>query len=148
MSRIKAIPFKKDHIDLIDMRTREKENMEKFPDTRQRLAYLESAHCAETIMYKGVVLGVIGFVQVLPKVYEVFLFPSVYLYENRIAFARLMKYYKEEAIVHYDWHRLQMVTPNDELHIRWASFLGFEKEGILRKFDYNGEDHIMWSVVR
>lgn len=148
MSKIKAVPFKKEHIGLIDIRDLEKETLEYFGASEQRLAYLEATHCAETILYKGIVLGVVGFIEITSKVFELFLFPSKYLYENRIAFARLMRYYKEEAITHYNWHRLQIITPDDELHKRWASFLGFEKEGVLRKYDYKGRDQIMWSVVR
>lgn len=148
MSNIRAIPFKKEHIELVEIREREKDMLQKFGASEQRLAFLEATHCAETLIYKGIVLGVVGFIEITPKVFEVFLFPSIYVYENRIAFARLMKYYKEEAIVHYDWHRLQIITPDDELHKRWASFLGFEQEGVLRKYDYKGENHIMWSIVR
>jgi len=148
MSKIRAVPFRVAHMDLIDLREREIEVFNKSGNINQRLAYLETTHNAETLIYNGIVLGVIGFIEVLPNVLEVFLFPSTHIKDNTVAFARLMKYYKEEAITHYTWHRLQIVTPNDELHRRWATFLGFEEEGILRKFDFNGEDHVMWSVVR
>lgn len=148
MSKIRAVPFKAAHIDLIDIRERERIAFEKSPIKEERLQWLEDSHAAETILCGGIVLAIAGFIEVMPKTIELFLIPSIYVSKNTIAFARLMKYYKEKAIPQYDWHRLQIVTPNDDLHIRWAEFLGFEREGILRKFDYNGEDHIMWSIVR
>lgn len=148
MSKMKVVPFKKAHLELLNMREMEAAEFALSQDLDMRLTYIENTHNAETLVYKGVVLGVIGFVQIGPGVIESFLIPSVYLSENKFAFARTISYYKREAIQHYQWHRLQIVTPDDELHIRWATFLGFEREGTLRKFGINGEDHIMWSIVR
>jgi hypothetical protein len=148
MTKIKAIPFKKEHFNLMDIRERELKVLEKSTDVQKKLEAIENYHSAMTVLLEGVVLGVVGFVPTIPGTLEVFLIPSKYVSENNIAFARLLKYYKKEVMPAYDWHRLQMIAPDDELHCRWAKFLGFEKEGVMRQWGYHKENHVMWSIVR
>lgn len=148
ISMIKQIPFKKEHIELMDIRQREYEYLSAVPNFGKRLEMLEQIHSAMTLAYKGVVLAIIGYVPVIPGTHEVWLIPSNHVSEHSLAFARLLRYYKKEIMPTFDWHRLQMVAPDDKLHERWALFLGFQKEGILRQWGHDKLDYVMWSIVR
>ena len=148
MNNIRQIPFKKEHLEIMDIREREYKILADTPDFVQKLTALENFHSAMTFIHKGIVLGVVGYIPVNPGTCEVWLIPSSYVSEYSLAFARLLRYYRKEIMPTFNWHRLQMVAPNDELHNRWAEFLGFEKEGILRQWGHNKADHVMWSIVR
>lgn len=148
MSNIRQIPFKKEHIELVDIRDRENNIVQSNPNLEQRLAALEQFHSAMTLVYKGVVLGIVGYIPIAPGICEVWLIPSRYVNKYSLAFARLLRYYRDEVMPKFLWHRLQLVAPDDELHRRWAEFLGFEREGILRQWGYDKTDHVMWSIVR
>jgi len=148
ISKIKQITYKKEHIELIDIREREYEYFKITPNFAQKLGMLEKLHSAMTLLYDEIVLGVVGYVPIVPGTYEVWLIPSSHISTHSLAFAKLLRYYKEEIMPSFEWHRLQMVAPNDELHERWASFLGFQKEGILRQWGHDKMDYVMWSAVR
>lgn len=45
-----------------------------------------------------------------------------------------------------EWDRLQTISVNDKLIDRFHKFLGFSKEGVLRKF-MSGKDYSVWSIV-
>lgn len=147
-SKIKQIPFKKEHIELIDIRDRENNILKNNPALEQRLLAIQNYHSAMTLTLDGVILGVIGFIPISPGVIEVWLVPSKHIFKYSIAFARLMRYYRENIVIACQWHRMQLVAPNDDLHNKWASFLGFEKEGILKQWGHDKTDHVMWAIVR
>lgn len=148
MSKIIQIPFKQAHIEIINIRDNELKILQEVSNLEERLNSIEDAHSAMTLILDGRILAIAGNMVIKPGVMEVWMIPSTYVSENTLAFARLIKYYKTEVMNIYPWHRLQMVTPNDELHTRWAKFLDFDFEGILRKWGNNKSDHIMWSKVR
>jgi hypothetical protein len=43
------------------------------------------------------------------------------------------------------YHRLQMTTPKVPEMCRWAAFLGFHLECIMRKYLWNGEDRYLFA---
>ena len=132
----------------MEIRQREYDFLVNSPQFELKLEEVEKLRSAMTLTYDGIVLGIVGHVQVIPGTYEVWLIPSEYISSHSLAFAKLLSYYIREIMPTFDWHRLQMVSPEDGLHTRWAKFLGFEEEGTLRQWGHDKKDYTMWSKVR
>ena len=148
MSKPRTIAFKKEHIELMDIRDHEMKLLNANPKFLTTLSFLENERSALTILHKGIILAILGYIEISKGVFEVWIIPSKYIHENAISFARLMWYYKNEIFDKFDWHRLQIVALDDELHNRWVTYLGFEKEGTLRSWNADKQDFNMWSIVR
>lgn len=148
MSNHKAIPFKAAHIECMDIREQELNLLNSNPKFLRSLPYLESEKCAITIISKGIVIAVLGYIELQKGVFEIWLIPSKHIYKDSIAFARLVWYYKNTILEHFDWHRLQVIAADDDLHNRWVRFLKFEREGLLRSWGPDKQDFVIWSIVR
>jgi hypothetical protein len=54
-----------------------------------------------------------------------------------------------EVMTKHGLRRVQVtVNPEDPIAIRWAERLGFEREGKMRNFGDNGEDVLLYSMIR
>ena len=148
MSKPRSIVFKKEHIELMDIREHEWKLISSNTRILAAMEYIENQQCAVTIVHKGVVLAVAGYIEISQGVFEVWVIPSQYLSDNSMAFARLMCYYKNEILSKFDWHRLQIIALDDNLHNRWVKFLGFELEGKLRQWNADKQNFNIWSIVR
>ena len=148
MSSLKLYPFKAEDFSELDLRDREREMIELFPNSKDSLKVIEESHSALTIKKDSLVLGVVGFTYVNPWAMELFLLPSRELPKHALAFARLMRYYREEVIDKYNWHRLQIISPSDELHKRWVRFLKLDYEGTLKGYGWDKLDYDIWAITR
>jgi len=75
---------------------------------------------------------------------EVSLYPSLSFVANPVAGFRALKKLLAEQTK--DFIRVQMTCSE---HLRsWGKHLGFEEEGILRKFGADGRDHVIMAIVR
>ncbi len=55
----------------------------------------------------------------------------------------------ERLIEKYCIHRVQAIVRSDlEVAIKYVTNLGFRQEGILRKYDSDGHDYAMFSMIR
>lgn len=95
---------------------------------------------------KGTVLGIMGAVPSIPGVCEVFIIASEGQKNFPISFARCVQ--KELCRLRLKYRRIEARTANDEFHKRWISWLGFEYEGIMRRYGLHGEDMILWSLIQ
>lgn len=148
MSKIKAIPFKAAHVDLLELRNIESEWVPLVPNMPQNLLGLEINNSALTLIADGLVLAIVGFVPMSPGTIEAFILPSKHVPKYSLAFAKLMNYYLHNVLLNYEWHRLQILTPADKRHLRWAKFLGFEYEGTLRQAGIDKRDMYIYSKLR
>lgn len=145
MSRFRAIPYKPDHFDLLEIRERELINMSIMGEGKQRLTVLSQSGNCFTTMYKGKIIGVVGWFEMWPTVCEVFILPTIYIGESSLIFAKAMKNYLHSFEKLKKYKRVQVTAVNDKLHCRWLSWLEFNKEGILKNYGPNGEDCLMWA---
>lgn len=61
----------------------------------------------------------------------------------------LSRKFLDDVFDEYEMRRLQSTCRADiETHIRYLEYMGFEREGLLRRFGRNGEDYIMYARVR
>lgn len=107
---------------------------------------LEDLGAASILSNDGkTVLAVMGAVPALPGVCEVFVLASEDQKRHPITFAKAVR--KELYILKTKYRRIQAVAKDDAFHARWLGWLGFEREGVLKKFGTHGEDMVMWGLV-
>jgi hypothetical protein len=93
----------------------------------------------------GTVLGIIGAVQMIPGVCEVFILASEEQAAHPIPFGRLIK--REVFTLRKEYRRIQAISKPDDFHKRWLSWLGFKAEGTLKAYGMDGSDMIMWGLT-
>lgn len=118
-----------------------------MPQFSAALKQWEDSKNSATVVYDGRVLAIIGFMVLWQGVCEVYILPSKYISEYPHAFARCLKRVLTSGAFN-NFHRVQLRALKDDLHGRFNSFLGFRQEGILRKYDSEGNDFVMWSIIR
>jgi acetyl-CoA acetyltransferase len=93
------------------------------------------------------VLGVVGMRILWQGVADVFLIPCHDLNRrNTIGFVRQVKNAIQIGRDEYRIRRYQTAAPDDELHNRWLSFMGFEEEGLMKEYNIDGEDYRLWAL--
>jgi hypothetical protein len=110
------------------------------------LVRLGSVDQCGTHFLDGRILYISGFCESGPPgVAEVFIFPSVEIYENQLAFYRdvrwWLKYLKDK------YRRLQCWGEDTELSKRWLTSLGFLQEGALRNYTADGSSMLIWGMT-
>jgi len=144
----KVIPFKKEHLEVMEIRDYEKQTVCERPEFKRAMAIWETSRIAGTIVYDGRILAIMGSLDLWPGVCELFVLPSKYLSQYPIPFARCIKHAIYNSGMFDNYGRVQIQAADDKLHNRWLKFLNFEKEGTLRKYGLAGEDINMWARVK
>lgn len=138
------IPFAAEHLEHMAVKADAKA-VAVAAGTREALVKLAGLGMSRTLMNGSVVLGVFGAVPTVPGVCEVFILASADQKRFPIIFAKTVR--RELYTLKGKFRRTQAVSKNDEFHARWLSWLGFEKEGTMRKYGVDGEDMVMWGLV-
>lgn len=93
-------------------------------------------------------LGVVGMYLPSPGVGEFWSLSDVSILRFRKLYGKSMRWIIERVKHAYKLERAQFFVRADEIWAeRWAEFLGFKKEAILRKYK-NGQDHYIFAWVR
>ena len=137
------IPFKKEHLEVMDMRSHERDVLALDVDMG---AILEQSTVARTGVIDGRVIACGGLSKNVYGVGDVWLVPSIYVSDYSLTFLRFVKDWLKDASQAYGITRLQTASPNDELHNKYMLFLGFEKEGEMRQYAL-GKDYAMWGLL-
>jgi RimJ/RimL family protein N-acetyltransferase len=144
---LKQIIFKPEHLEVADIRPLESNGILNLPETQTRLEKLSQIGDATTLIYDGRIIGFTGFLEIWPGVAEIWLIPTIYIQTASLTVARLLKNYVKVLAKTFKLHRLQTVAPDDELHNRWMSWLGFQEEGLLRQYSQFKMDYKQWARV-
>ena len=147
MTKAKIIPFKVEHIEIMDIREYELNTTFQLANIQAGLKIFEQNKMAGTIIYAGRVIAIMGLQELWPGVCELWVIPSKYLPEYALPFARTIRKAIASGILN-NYHRVQIQAKDDELHNRWLKFLRFEKEGTLRTYDKFQNDYIVWARVK
>lgn len=75
---------------------------------------------------------------------DIWLIPSLHLPRHAKTFIRGLRDWLWGVRKDFQLTRMQTVCLNDDLHNRWMKYLGFEKEGIMKKF-HNNTDYVMYG---
>ncbi|MBR1625643.1 MAG: hypothetical protein IJ681_00695 [Bacteroidales bacterium] len=147
MSKAIVIPFKAEHVEVMDVRDYELNTTFTLANVQTALKVFEMSKKAGTIICEGRVIAIMGVQDLWPGVCELWVLPSKYLHEYVFQFSRTILKAMNSGILN-GYHRIQIRATDDELHNRWLKFLKFEKEGTLRKYDNLGNDMNIWARVK
>lgn len=140
-------PFDISHLDGFEMRPSEAERLALDPGARMKLEALAKYGDGGTLFRNGVAIGILGFYEMWPGVFEVWAFPSVHVERYPMLYLRTAKRYIALIETTFKPHRLQTTSIADDLHDRWMEFLGFHCEGNLEKYSVNQQDYRMWAKL-
>jgi RimJ/RimL family protein N-acetyltransferase len=136
-------PFKAEHLEYMRVQKGEPEEIAGIPGVSSTLCSLGAK---SIIAEDGTVLGIIGLVPTLPGACEVFILASEDQGAHSIGFARGVL--KELLEIKPKYRRIQAVTSIDNLtHQRFIEWLGFVREGVLKKYGLKGNDMVMWGLT-
>lgn len=121
--------------------------MEVFTDmeARQVVNQMLQVGTFQVVRNSTEILAVGGFVPKHQGVCEVVFFPGMALVKQYYSVCKILVVCLQELRKKY--RRIEMVAPDTEVDHRFAKFLGFKQEGVLRKYNNLGEDYIMYSIV-
>lgn len=143
---IDLIPFKQSHLDLFVACD---EDIERYGDLIQKMdTDLPDAGFTFTAVADGRVLVVGGVVPYTMHTGYGWTFVSKYAEQYGISVFRVVKQQLEAMMRHLKLHRVETANLLDaERHRRWCRLLGFEEEGVLRKYDEEGRDYIRMAKI-
>lgn len=140
-NRIYPIAFKPDHLDIIIM----KEVEDRLID-RGRLAVIAECGVTQTLMYDGRILAILGFIELFEGVLEVFVVPSIYVYQCPVQFVRFMKRTLKSLMAdRKPLHRIEtkaLAAPDID---KWMLALGFAMEGTHYHYSAHKDNFRTWA---
>ena len=117
-------------------------------DYHERVEYLLESGDFYTVLDGSTVITIGGvFFPLYPGLGEVLQLPSIHVYKARKRYCIAVKKVLESIELRYKLRRLQTQCLNDSLHNRWMTYLGYEKEGVLKQFGPDGEDYALYAKV-
>lgn len=137
---IKIVPFKVEHLDVMDMRGHEKQ----FCSNKQQMKILQDVSIACTGVGDGRILCCGGVTPTLPGVGSIWLIPSEYIQDSIIHFSRNLRDWLFQVREDLALHRMETDCIDDDLHNRWMEYLGFTNEGKKLKY-FLKKDYNMWG---
>lgn len=138
---IATVPFKKEHLEIMAIRNHE----DRLLQNANTLACLEGS-ISFTAVRDGRIVCCYGIVPYLRDLADIWLLPSVYAEEHAVEMARESKRFLSEMQKDLGIRRMETICLDDDLHNRWMTFLGFEKEGTKRQY-IGSMDYNMWGRV-
>jgi len=140
-------PFEARDITLSELREHERELYREMglKAAAGELVFFESAGEAWTITKQGKHVASVGLCPASAGVATVWQLPSKDVVLHQFGYAKFFRWQLNRTLSENNFHRLQTLCLNDDLHERWMTFLGFEKEGVLRKFGSKKQDYAIWA---
>jgi hypothetical protein len=135
------IPFKKEHLEVMDMREHERNVLALSPLTGE---LLEQATVSRTAIIDGRVIACGGVTKNLYGSGDAWLIPSIYLPKYRVTYLRLVLDWLDNVSEAFEIKRMQTACLNDDLHDNYMEYLGFAKEGVMRQYAL-GKDYSVWG---
>ena len=101
-----------------------------------------------TTMYKGEITAIGGVQKCWPGVGTAFLWALPAFVSYPIASARTWKKIYQSIAEGGEFHRIEAtVEVDDDDRVRFLKFLGFEYEGLMRKYSPEGYDHLRYVWI-
>lgn len=101
-----------------------------------------------TILDKEGVITIMVMRKLHDGVAEVFQIPNNKRLVTNVKKAARIIISEQERIFKKGFWKLSSYCKDDKLHNRWMRFLGYEKEGLLKKHSYDKTDLVLWGMVR
>lgn len=142
-------PFIVEHLSAMEMRPSELRRLEADPLAGNKMASLAEYGRGGTMFHDGKIIGIIGYYELFPRVYEVWAFPSIHVEQYAMVYLKTTKRYLQAIEADFKPIRVQTAAFADELHTNWMKFLGFECEtpNGMRNASVLGDTMNLWSRV-
>jgi hypothetical protein len=147
---LEIVPLLPAHIDMMEYRKSDRPALDYF---HELLHHPEDKYRAWAILNEEgnpVALG--GFAFPWPKVADAFMTFSQEVENNHelaMAIFWRMKKIAKMAFDQYDLHRIEATAPYDKTdRARWLKNIGFKQEGCLKKYGPDGQDYVMFGMVK
>jgi hypothetical protein len=145
---MQALSGEVEHFQYLDLRDSEIRSLAADPRSEEKIKALISASTYATLIVEDKIIAIIGYYELWPGVIEVWVFPSIHIPDHAVSYLRCAKRYTKSLWRDLPIHRMQTSAINDELHEKWLTFLGFEKEGIMKSYTADGQDYGLWSITK
>lgn len=144
----KAIPFIAEHaIDLVAKNTMT--HAEKTYLLETHIHNLTRENHAVSVVNNGHLLGSGGVYPVWPNLGEAWVIPSNLIHQHKRIFIQIVRKHLEDMTDKFAFTRVQATAKADFPKAqRFLEFLGFEREGLLRKYGVDGSDHILYAKIK
>ncbi len=116
-------------------------------DINAKVAPLFQMGTGYTLFKEDAPVCVGGFFPLWPGVYEMWMFPDVSVTQCSIIFLRTARRMLDLVFETHAIHRMQSSSISDTQTDLWMKFLGFEEEGLLKKYSPVGKDYKMWARI-
>lgn len=144
---MKLVEFQFEHLELFDWREEEKRMYNVGSDFVRALVNAEKGECY-TAMHDGRILVIGGIIKLSAKTGYAFTMFSSHAEKAPIPAAKLVKRMFSRMVEDMGLHRITTYNLIEAVrHHKWCEWLGFEKEGIVRKFDDEGKDYVQYGMV-
>ena len=153
---MKTVEFTEDHIGpmVARMRLREREaldhtgGVEGFREMMLKLKDLPSCSMFTIMASDDTVAAIAGMNRKWAGVAEFWVFTTHMVEKEPVGFMRESRWIFNELFDSFGLRRAEStVAISFEDSIKWLTWLGFEKEGLLRDYGVDGEDHFMMSRI-
>ena len=143
------IPFKKEHLHEIDLRPFDEQVVMGVPKAFDLIALQAQKGIAYTgVNDEGKIIAVGGVVILWEGVGSGWVLTSDLLLKYKTWTHRNIKQILDITIDTQKLHRIESIILKDHcVSQKWAERLGFESEGLLRKYDSNKSDYYLYSRI-
>lgn len=145
---ISIVSFKPEHLELADLRPRDKAFFERMKHAPNALKTLSDI-CIEaiTVSHKGRIIACCGLIQLFNGVVELWLIPTIHIEEDPVSFCKSIKTFLDLISETLKVHRMQTFSFDGEPYSRFMEYLGFECEGTLKNYTDLKENYKLWARV-
>jgi hypothetical protein len=144
------IPFSIKHVLLMSLREHEQHCMsanEEYLDNIMSMARLGDA--VTVVTDAGDIVACLGAYPYWPGMIEMWAVTGELCDKYPIAFDRAALDYIETVERIYEPHRIQAnVDAGYSANMKWMEHLGFESEGLMRKFSVDGRDYVRYAKIK
>ncbi len=148
--KIRIIPFQMAHLDLMDIREHELENIFGIKNYKEKIESIVLRGTSLTIIVDNIILCAVGVIDIYNGVCEIWMLPCKSILQHKLRFAKITKNIIDQLWELGYYHRIQVTALADDFHNRYFSWLGFKletpngmKNFTIKKCTYN-----MWSRTK
>ncbi len=148
--KIKIIPFQMAHLDLMDIREHEVENILCVKDYKEKIESIASMGTSLTVIFDNIILCTLGKIDVYNGVCEIWMLPCKSILQHKLTFAKTTKNLINQFCEMDFYHRVQVTALADDFHNRYFSWLGFKNEtpNGMKNFTIKKCTYNMWSRTK
>jgi len=142
---ISLIPFEPWHLQQLKLQPHEKEML----DNARFLSVVRApGNDCRACFYDGKLLGIGGYLTLWAGVVEIFVVPSIYIFEYPVVAFKVIKQGCSILKSMPNIHRLQSGVWDNPRRVKFLEKLGFVVEGRLRSYTSKREDYLMMAWVK